>query len=287
MNTYGLDSTYSSIHPILEGDSPDNAFSNVPYEKGFQLLYYMESLVGEDLFQNFLQTYILKFSQMSITTIELRQTWEQWVHANFEGAKINQILSAVDWETWLYKPELAPVPLDFQTDLSKQAVSLALEYIQLGGKSSPADKDTYWNFDSNLKTIFHTTLLENINDVTIEVVALVDSDFQVTADPNPEVKQRWLPLCLSLRYDPSYDASHEFVSSQGRLKYLSPIYQMLQNTGQHNLGVQWFDENKDFYHPIAVSSLEATLELDSTDHLRQKILELTVKSYSKNPRFRL
>ncbi len=72
MNTYGLDNTYSSIHPILEGDSPDNAFSNVPYEKGFQLLYYMESLVGEELFQNFLQTYILKYSQQSITTIELR-----------------------------------------------------------------------------------------------------------------------------------------------------------------------------------------------------------------------
>lgn len=54
MNTYGLDNTYSSLHPILEGDSPDNAFSNVPYEKGFQLLTYLESLIGEDLFQNFL-----------------------------------------------------------------------------------------------------------------------------------------------------------------------------------------------------------------------------------------
>jgi len=47
----------------------------------------------------------------------------------------------VDWETWLYKSELAPVPLDFETDMSKEAVSLALEYISLGGKSSPADKD--------------------------------------------------------------------------------------------------------------------------------------------------
>ena len=44
----------------------------------------------------------------------------------------------------MYKPELAPVPLDFQTDLSREAVSLALEYIQLGGKSSPADKDQYF-----------------------------------------------------------------------------------------------------------------------------------------------
>lgn len=161
MNTFGLDSTYSSIHPILDGDSPDNMFSTVPYEKGFQLLVYLESLVGEDLFQNFLRTYIIKYSQQSITTIELRQTWEEFIHDNFEGAKINEILAAVDWEEWLNTPELAPVPLDFTTDMSNEAVSMALEYISLGGKSSPADKAQYFEFDSNLKTIFHTTLLEN------------------------------------------------------------------------------------------------------------------------------
>lgn len=287
MNTYGLDSTYASIHPILEGDSPDNAFSNVPYEKGFQLLTYLESLIGEDLFQKFLQTYILKFSQQSITTIELRQTWESFIHDNFEGAKVNQILSEVDWETWLYKSELAPVPLDFETDMSREAVSLALEYIQLSGKSSPEDKDQYFQFDSNLKTIFHTTLLENASQVTLPILSLVDSDFGVTADLNPEVKQRWLPLGLSKMYDPAYDASHEFVSSQGRLKYLTPVYQSLQQTGQHDLAVEWFDENKDFYHPIAVSSLEATLDLQSTDHERMNVFELKVKSSEKNPRFRM
>ena len=115
----------------------------------------------------------------------------------------------------------------------------------------------------------------------------VDSDFSVTADPNPEVKQRWLPLGLSLKYNPAYDAAHEFVSSQGRLKYLTPQYQALESTGQHDLAVQWFDENEDFYHPIAVSSLEATLGLDSTDELRQSVLRLKVKSSQKNPRFRM
>ena len=89
ISTYGLDSTYASIHPILEDDSPDNAFSNVPYEKGFHLLTYFESLIGEDLFQSFLQTYILQLSQQSIITIELRQTWEQFIHDSLEGAKVN------------------------------------------------------------------------------------------------------------------------------------------------------------------------------------------------------
>jgi len=48
MEFYGLDNTYSSIHPVLKGDNPDNSFSELPYEKGFQTLTYLESLVGDD-----------------------------------------------------------------------------------------------------------------------------------------------------------------------------------------------------------------------------------------------
>lgn len=88
--------------------------------------------------------------------------------------KINEILSEVDWEVWLNRPELAPVPLDFSTDMSNEAVSIALEYISLGGKSSPEDKQQYFEFDSNLKTIFHTTLLENQSQVTLAIVSLID-----------------------------------------------------------------------------------------------------------------
>ena len=48
MENYGLNNTYASLHPVLQGDNPDNSFSEVPYEKGFQLLNYMETLIGRD-----------------------------------------------------------------------------------------------------------------------------------------------------------------------------------------------------------------------------------------------
>jgi leukotriene-A4 hydrolase len=35
MVNFGFNNTYSSIHPVLLGDNPDNSFSEVPYEKGF------------------------------------------------------------------------------------------------------------------------------------------------------------------------------------------------------------------------------------------------------------
>lgn len=37
---------YTKLVPDLKGVDPDDAFSVVPYEKGFALLYYIETLVG-------------------------------------------------------------------------------------------------------------------------------------------------------------------------------------------------------------------------------------------------
>jgi len=59
MINYGMKNPFSSLHPTLKGASPDDAFSTIPYYKGYQLLYYMETLVGEDNFQEFLRYYIL------------------------------------------------------------------------------------------------------------------------------------------------------------------------------------------------------------------------------------
>ena len=79
MESFGLESTYSSLHPVFQGRSPEEAFSTVPYEKGFQLLVYMESQIGQDEMKNFLRYYISEHSLTSITTVQLRDTWEFFV----------------------------------------------------------------------------------------------------------------------------------------------------------------------------------------------------------------
>lgn len=72
MENYGLNSTYASLHPVLQGDNPDSSFSEVPYEKGFQFLNYMETLIGRDQMKKFLNFYMKEHKLTSITTIELR-----------------------------------------------------------------------------------------------------------------------------------------------------------------------------------------------------------------------
>ena len=64
MNGFGLTSNFSSLYPILTDASPDDSFSEVPYEKGFQFITFMESLfkTKED-FEDLIRYYIKKHSE--------------------------------------------------------------------------------------------------------------------------------------------------------------------------------------------------------------------------------
>jgi len=106
----------------------------------------------------------------------------------------------------------------------------------------------------------------------------IDEDLNLTNTVDPECKQRWLPLGIRKGYENATEPAHQFVSSQGRLKYLSPIYLALEQSNQHDLAVTWFNESIDFYHPLAVSSLKKLLGLDQSQsyysQMRDSVTEL-------------
>jgi leukotriene-A4 hydrolase len=64
INGFGVNNNFSSLYPILNDASPDDSFSTVPYEKGFQFLTYLESLfkTKED-FQTVIRNHIETHSE--------------------------------------------------------------------------------------------------------------------------------------------------------------------------------------------------------------------------------
>lgn len=159
--------------------------------------------------------------------------------------------------------------MDFTTKASNESAQLANDYIDLKCTASPTGYEDYLTYDSNTKVVFHTALRNRFDELDTCILALIDTDLSCTDDPDPEVKQRWYPIGLQLSYDPSYDAAHTFVSVQGRSKYLNPQYQALMDSNQSDLADQWFNENKDFYHPLAVSTLEKILGISSAKTLKE------------------
>ena len=46
IDKFGATNPLTALVPDLKGTDPDDAFSSVPYEKGFALLYYLQKLAG-------------------------------------------------------------------------------------------------------------------------------------------------------------------------------------------------------------------------------------------------
>ena len=221
MINYGLKNSFSSLRPKLGGVHPDDAFSTVPYDKGFQLLHFLESLVGETMFQTFLRKYILAHMEASIITDELRYNWEDFIEENLPEP--NKILNAVDWDKWINEPGLPPIQFDFTTIQSNQSQDLADHYVLLKGMFAPANYKVFNGYYSMLKVIFIERLASNPK-LNFGIIKRVDEDYNLTTSVDPEIKQRWFPMGIRAGYKPVMEPAHKFICSMGRLKYLKPIY---------------------------------------------------------------
>jgi len=115
MIDYGLTSNYSSLFPQVGNNLPDDAFSTVPYEKGFQLLYHMESLIGDDNMQTLLRGWIDEYKQKSVNYTVFGDYFTKFLAANYDETTASQIASDMHYEEWVTQPGLPPVTLDFTT----------------------------------------------------------------------------------------------------------------------------------------------------------------------------
>lgn len=194
-----------------------------------------------------------------MTTTAVRSTWEAFVEEKYNATETNRILGSVNWDAWIYQPGPPPVQLDFTTKATNASVALADDYIARGGASSPDASGDFTGWISNVKVVFLDRLLARKDEVTHEILSRLDSDYHLTNTHDPELKQRWFPLSIMKNYEAAMDPAHDFIGAQGRLKYLTPIYKALKDSGQRATAVQWFNEHINFYHPLAVASLKKLL----------------------------
>lgn len=103
--------------------------------------------------------------------------------------------------------------------------------------------------------MFIERLIKDKSLLTLDIMKKVDEDYNLTTSLNPELKQRWYPLGIGMNYTDVIEPAHTFISSVGRAKYLTPIYQALLDNGMKSKAQEWYDENKDFYHPYVVYKL--------------------------------
>ena len=223
----------------LTGVDPDDAFSEVPYEKGYALLRAIEDEVGREPFTRWLRSYIEAFRFQSITTDDFT------AHL---GRALPGALEAVGAARWLDGegvPGTAPRPASQRLD--------AIEH--LAGALPDAQAATAWS-----ATEWQLYLESVPRPAPTEHCKALDERFGLTRRDNFEVLVAWLVLALSSGYLPVVPRAQEVLAAAGRMKFLRPLYAALAaDERTRPIARQVFEQQRAGYHPIARQVVEAVL----------------------------
>jgi leukotriene-A4 hydrolase len=204
--------------------------------------------------------YINKYRNQSVTYLEFRLTFNEWIRKSYSKADADIAINKVDWNAWVLSPGPNPVQLDFSTPAANEFAAIAVDYVNKGGDKSADNYTDYKNATNpNLKVVFLDKLTTLSDKVTPKILSKIDADLNVTLDINPEVGQRWFPLSILVNYQDAFPAAKKYAQSIGRQKYILPVYTALVQNGMRNLAYQWFNERKDFYHPLAAKKIRAII----------------------------
>ncbi|XP_065066846.1 leukotriene A-4 hydrolase-like [Rhopilema esculentum] len=259
IDKFGANNPLTALVPDLEGIDPDEAFSSVPYEKGFAFLYYLEHLSGgPDVFNEFLRSYIDHFKYQSITTDE----FQSYLFSFFKSKGKDDLFSGVDWKLWFHNPGMPPLDVSklYDTTAIDRCNELANRWLQTK-TFEEFSSDDLQEFCSNQIIEFLSKLLleENISKETLKAM---NSKYNLTSLENNEIKFRWLRLCVRAELEEMYPQVVKFITQQGRMKYIRPIYsEMYKKETSRGLAIETFQDNMSRYHTIAATMVAKDLHL--------------------------
>ena len=235
---------------IKIGDrNPDEVPSGAAYDKGALFFRMLEETAGREKFDAFLRSYFNDFAFQSMTTerfVEILRA--RLIRPNNIDEKSLML------DAWLYGPGLpanTPRPKSEAFANVEKAIGPILSGSRVEtGKWSTAE----WLH-------FIHKLPEN---VAPDQLRALDRQFGFSNSGNSEILSGWLEAAIDAKYSDAYPAVERFLLSQGRRKYLKPIYEKLAATPEGlELARRIYEKARPTYHPISQTTIDEILKWES------------------------
>ena len=238
------------LHIDLKGRDPDDAVTDVPYEKGALFLKHLEVTFGRERFDRFLKGYFDHFAFRSITTADFVAYLE--AHLLKEDAKL---AAKVAVKEWLYRPGLPGTAPSFRAQAFEEVERQAKAW----EKGATAAKDLRTGDWSTQEWQHFLNVLPP--GLAAARMKDLDSALRLTERTNAEVAFQWLLLSVRHRYEPAYPRLEAFLTAQGRRKFLKPLYEELVKTPEgRERARRIYAKARPTYHPIATATIDALLK---------------------------
>ncbi|KAL3424114.1 leukotriene a4 hydrolase [Phlyctema vagabunda] len=253
VDLFGHEHGFTQLIPNLKGEDPDDAFSSIPYEKGFHFLYYLEKLVGKSAWDKFIPHYFSTWQRKSLDSFEFKATLLDFFASDKASASA---LESVDWDSWFYKPGLPPKP---QFDTSVVDVCYELSDKWESNKNFTPSASDIKGWTANQVVVFLERVQLFKTPLTPKQTQAMGEAYKLASSRNVELSSRYFKIGLTAKDESVYKPAADLLGTVGRMKFVRPLYRQLA-IADLKLARETFEKHRSFYHPICRAQVEKDLK---------------------------
>ena len=220
--------------------------SAIVYEKGALFLRTIERSLGRRRFDSYLRSYFDRYAFQPMTTQQFLADFRQHVVRGDATLETQLQLDA-----WAYEPGL-PSNAEQPHAAAFDQVDAAVAAFNAGGAPDAA----VW---ANWGTFERQRFLQTLpRELARERLDALEAAFSLNQTGNYEVAFNWLELVVANRYEPSVPALEAFLTSQGRGKFIRPIYRALWDQGDWGRPIarRIYGEARPGYHNLVTNAVD-------------------------------
>ncbi len=242
----GPQSADTRLNMPLGSRDPDIGATDIAYEKGAAFLQTIESVVGRDRLDKFLREYFDHFAFQPMSSERFVAYMRQNLLSEDEANRINV-------QQWVYEPgvpsSIVPAQSDAFTKVEAQVNAWK------NGAPASALQTTGWTTQEWMH--FLRSLPDTIPAARL---ANLDNTFKLSSSGNSEILFAWLRHAIANRYSPAFPALENFLMSQGRRKYVAPLYEDLSKTDWgKRMAMDIYRRARPTYHSVSTGTIDKTL----------------------------
>ncbi|MEO7313423.1 MAG: M1 family metallopeptidase [Chitinophagaceae bacterium] len=246
---FGDTSADTKLKGNFAGRDPDEASSDIVYEKGAAFLRTIEEAAGREKFDDFLKKYFESHAFTSNTTEKFL------VYLNKELIGTDTALAdKIKAEDWIYKPGLPANMVPAISAEFNKIDTLLAGFNETGNGGGLHDQIK----STNAILYFISHLPDSLN---ASKMTLLDKEFGFTNSGNAEVQCAWYTLAVRFHYLPAYANTEKFLMDVGRRKFLKPLYgEMIKTPEGKTWAKQVYAKARGNYHPVAYGTIDEMLK---------------------------
>jgi aminopeptidase N len=231
----------------MMGKHPDDAMTDIAYEKGYFFLRMLEENMGREKMDSFLKNYFKDHKFQTIVTEEfLSYLKDNLLDTNsYQALNINQ---------WVFEPgipENCPIVKSLRFENAEISVTTFLE----SGAEELKESSDLWSTHEWLH------FLKHLPD-TLDLVQLLDLDntFNLSNSGNSEILAVWFLQSIKNDYRPAFENLEKFLVKIGRRKFLQPLYLELSKNEDHKIWAKNVYQNaRENYHYVSFNTIDKIL----------------------------